>query len=380
MSTLHLLDRRLDSADGHTTVSADFVLGGKSQRIWFRANSEAVCEGFDPFLPVALIPAMRRKWTISVEGPVSSKLLQGADVVQQLMTDWYSDFGKVELQSRTMVAPPVSDQTGVASFFSGGVDSFYTLQQHLEEISHLIFVHGFDIPLSHSKDREKAAASARKAADQLGLPLIEVETNLRQFGQPHVSWPHAYFGAGLAAVALLLSPRFKRVYLPASVSRDQLVPMGSHPDLDPRWSNEQMRLIHDGLDATRFEKIQSIGAWDVARKRLRVCYQLNTEHLNCGRCRKCLWTMMMLRASGDLDQVESFAAPLNLNELRLYPPVPKYERDRFHEAVALLRSRDADPEFQNVLCDMLAANGRVPLAGKTKRLLARMRNYFLHRH
>jgi hypothetical protein len=379
LSILHLRDRRLESADGHTTVSADFVRGGKSQRVWFRTNSDFVCESFDPFLPVALIPAMRRKWTISIEGPVSTKLLQGVEDVQRLMTDWYPDFRKVDLQSQT-AAPRISDQTGVASFFSGGVDSFYTLQQHLEEINHLIFVHGFDIPLSHSKDREKAATSARKAADQLGLRLIEVETNLRQFGQPHVSWPYAYFGAGLAAVALFLSPLFERVYLPASVSRDQLVPMGSHPDLDLKWSNEQMRLVHDGIDATRFEKVQSIGAWDVARKWLRVCYQLNTEHLNCGRCRKCLWTMMMLRASGDLDQVESFAVPLDLDELRLYPPVPRYERDRFHEAVALLRSRDADPEFQNVLCDMLAANGRVPIAGKTKRLLTRARNYFLHRH
>ena len=250
--------------------------------------------------------------------------------------------------------------------------------QHREEITHLIFVHGFDIPLGNPLERERAAASVRDVAVELGLGLVEVETNLRQFGQAHISWVKAFFGAGLGAVALLLAPRFKRVFLPASVSSDQLMPMGSHPDLDPYWRNEQMQLLHDGLEATRFEKIRQIGAWQTARDNLRVCYQKNSQHLNCGHCRKCLWTMMMLKATGDLEKVRTFASPLDLRELRLYPPVPKYERDRFEEAIRLLQERAAEPEFRRVLQEMLEANGHIPLAGRIKRLLTRVSTYLAH--
>lgn len=368
--------------DGHasTTVSADFCIGRKHQRVSFKVlDQDAICTLADPFLPVALIPAMRRNWAIHSNIAVSRQLFEGAHKAQQVLHGWYPDFKKIEIEMPQTETPAAKQTQGVATFFSGGVDSFYTLHKHQNDITHLIFVHGFDIPLSNLQERQRASQSVRQVADDLGLQLVEVETNLRQFGQSHVSWAFAYFGAALGAVALLLSPRFKRIYLPASVSSDQLVPMGSHPELDPCWNNANMQLDHDGLSATRFAKVRDIGHMPEARKHLRVCYQNAQHQLNCCRCRKCLWTMMMLKASGDLEQFDSFAAPLDPAELQLYPPVPSYERDRFSEAITLLKARSAEPEFQNLLQDMLDANGKIPLRGKLKRLLTRGRTYLAHR-
>ena len=379
MQSLRLVNFRTVSAPGTQTLSADFVVGRKAKTVWFRTDEDRICDTADPFIPAALIPAMRRNWQLVVEGEASATLLEGTQRIQETMSGWYPEYHQIPVQVDSTAHSEATGDRPAATFFSGGVDSFYTLQQHRDEISHLIFVHGIDIPLGHKNERLRASDSVRQLAASLGLQLVEVETNLRQFGQTHVSWPNAYFGAALAAVALLLSPRFSRIFVPASVSAAQLEPMGSHPDLDPNWSNETMQLIHDGLHATRFDKVREIGAWQLVHSHLRVCYQLKTTALNCGRCRKCLWTMMLLSASGDLDQLETFAVPLDLDALQLYPPVPKYERDRFEEALELLEGRNANPELRPVLRAMLDANGKIPVRGKLKRIFARGRTYLAHR-
>ena len=383
MQSLRLVNFRTVSAPGTQTLSADFVVGRKAKTVWFRTDEDRICDTADPFIPAALIPAMRRNWQLVVEGEASATLLEGTQRIQETMSGWYPEYHQIPVQVDSTAHSEATGDRPAATFFSGGVDSFYTLQQHRDEISHLIFVHGIDIPLGHKNERLRASDSVRQLAASLGLQLVEVETNLRQFGQTHVSWPNAYCGAALAAVALLLSPRFSRIFVPATVSAAQLEPMGSHPDLDPNWSNETMQLVHDGLHATRFDKVREIGAWQLVHSHLRVCYQRNTTALNCGRCRKCLWTMMLLSASGDLDQLETFAVPLDLDALQLYPPESAWARyytaTLIEEALELLEGRNANPELRAILRAMLDGNGKIPVREKLKRIFARGRTYLAHR-
>ncbi len=379
MATLRVSNINLSREGDRQTLSADFSVGRRSRQVWFRTDEGPLPELADPFLPVALPPAMRRHWNVQIDGPISVKLLEGAQQIQQILAGWYPKFQQADISAPIAPADQVPAPTAVASFFSGGVDSSYTLHQHLDEVTHLIFVHGLDLALSHERERRRAADSVHEFAAKLGLGVIEVETNLRQFGQAHVGWVEAYFGAALASIALLLSARFKRIYVPASVSTDQLMPMGSHPDLDPKWSNGAVELVHDGLEATRFAKIRDVGSWAPAREHLRVCFEKSPDGLNCGRCHKCVWTMMILKATGDLEHVTTFKKPLDLRVLELYPPQVKYQRDRFKEAVALLDERGADPEYRQFLQKMLDAEGKPSLRGRWRRFMDRGRNYLLHR-
>lgn len=379
MKQLQVTDIERRVIHGRQELRAEFVLGRRRMPVWLRTDCGPISEMGDPFVPVALIPAMRRNWALRIDAPVSSDLLAGTRSIQILMTGWYTEFHRVSVEVRTELRQQATEPRRTATFFSGGVDSFFTLRQHLGQIDALIFIHGLDIPLRRRRERELASGSIHRLADSLGLELIEVETNLRRFGQPHVSWANAYFGAALAAVALLLAPRFGVIYVPASVAADQLMPMGSHPALDPLWSNGAMQLVHDGIEATRFDKVMAIGGWPPVQSHLRVCYQKGKDGRNCGRCRKCLWTMMMLSAAGYLDQIDTFGAPLDPRALRDYPPVHKYERDRFERALVLLQRRDADPDLQAVLREMLAANGQLPLRGWLSRTISRARTYLSHR-
>lgn len=363
-----------ETGDGVQTLSATFTTPQKQLEIWFRTDAGTINALAEPFLPIALIPAMRRGWAIHIDEAISPALYEGANNIQQVMCSWYKNFSRVPIEAKRALDGDVKQSRQVAAFFSGGVDSFFSLKQHSQEVTHLIFVHGFDLSLDEEDRRRTMAQNSRRVAEQRQLQFVEVETNLRDFGDGLVSWPYAYFGAGLAAVALLLAPRFSRIYLPASVSNDQLIPMGSHPELDHHWGNGQMELVHDGVEYNRFEKIQAIADWPLVAEHLRVCHGEVESGLNCGRCTKCLWTMLVLESVGRLESTPAFSCTLDLAALRQHPPIRKHERDRFTNAIRLLQERDANPELRRVLGELLEEGAKTASVPQSESRIGRRIN------
>jgi hypothetical protein len=301
--------RRLD---GHTLVAATIETGDHAYPARYQAATGPVASGAEPFLAAALPVAMRLGRPLRVDGPVSAQLLASLPSIQAIYHAWNPDWRVVPV-SAAPAQPVAPHQGGVACFFSGGVDSFYTLLKHLDEIDTLIFIHGFDIPLHNAAFRARVAAAVRDVARALAKPLLEVETNLKDLIIRYAPWEYAH-GALLAGVALLLSPQFARLYIAASDSYDMAAttPWGSHPLLDPLWSTERTTIVHDGCEARRIDKVPSIVRSDVALRWLRVCWENPNGEYNCGRCGKCLRTMVSLRIAGALDRCRTFDRPLDL--------------------------------------------------------------------
>ena len=105
-----------------------------------------------------------------------------------------------------------------------------------------------------------------------------------------------YHGAGLAAVAYALAPVHRKVIIASSYASADLHPWGSPPLLDPLWSTESLEIVHDGGE-TRLEKLRGLAGHPEGLALLRVCWE-NADENNCGRCEKCLRTMLELRALG----------------------------------------------------------------------------------
>jgi hypothetical protein len=265
----------------------------------------------------------------------------------------------------------------VGAFFTGGVDSFYTLQQHRQEITHLIFVSGFDVPLHRSAARELVTRELRRTAQEIGLPLIEVETNLREFSNSlSFSWEDQH-GAGLAAVAHFLAPQFAKIYIPSSYALPFLLPYGSHPGLDPLWNANSLELVHDGIEATRFEKIGALSSWDTAIRNLRVCWQVVEGQYNCCRCRKCLWTMAFLRAHRILDRAVSFPLPLDLHKLSEQGADATEQRHRLIQAIATVEPRGDDPAL--VAAMRGALNQKSSVRRSLRRSARRLQSFLIQR-
>ncbi len=113
--------------------------------LWYRVPGEYhVSDTASPFLAAALLPAMLRGEKLEVDNSlsVSTKLLRNLSTLQEIHNCWNPIFKIIPIEAATRAESPLN--YGVASFFSGGVDSTYTLLKHLEEISHLVFIKGFD--------------------------------------------------------------------------------------------------------------------------------------------------------------------------------------------------------------------------------------------
>jgi hypothetical protein len=270
----------------------------------------------DALFPIGLLLAMATDRELVLDAPVSAALLGQSETVQDVFTAWYpATLGRARLDVAARAATPARRAERALSTFTGGVDSFYTLHQNSDAISSLLFVHGFDIPLSHQEFRKVTSEHLQASAAAAGKELIEGATNLRRFLNPHVTWSSMAHGAAITSVVLLLSGTHGTLYLPASYSYSDLFPWGSHPLVDPLWSTEYLDVRHDGAGATRVAKTRAIAHDPVAQEHLRVCFQRTGEY-NCGRCKKCVRTKTALDLEGRLGAFTAFAEGVDAEAVR----------------------------------------------------------------
>ncbi len=298
------------------TVATTITVGDSIKRVRYSASTALAGRG-DFLLAAMLLPAMATADRLRLRAPVSPGLLATTSRIQEIFATWgptwHMNYVPVQVDAPRAELLP-ADTSGVACFFSGGVDSFYTLLRHREDITAIIFIHGFDISLGDTGLRERAAQTARDVADALSIDLIEVETDLRAFTDPVASW-QPYHGGALASVALLFQHRFDRVLVPATHTYAEMFPWGSHPLLDPLWSTERTEIEHSGAEATRVAKVATLADSDLAMRYLRVCWENLDGAYNCGRCEKCVRTMLNLAAGGALGRCETLPSQLDADRV-----------------------------------------------------------------
>ena len=265
----------------------------------------------------AMIPILMRADEPGVfADPQDAEALYNADLAVKLMHSWWRQTKDIRLSART-VEPALSENRGVGCFFSGGVDSFHSTLSHLDEITHLIFVKsGFDIWPPNRELTDKTLAAVKSAADAYNKPLIVVDTDIRGLSGRFAKWGVRYHGAALATVGQLLSLHLKKVIIPSSYQRDELAPWGSHPKLDRLYSSSYMEIFHDSVEPKRSDKVQAIATDQVAMEHLKVCWRNPNNEYNCGRCEKCIRTMISLYAYDALERCKTFANEIDMDLLK----------------------------------------------------------------
>lgn len=202
---------------------------------------------------------------------------------------------------------------GRALCFTGGVDSFFSLLHGSHEPTCLLYVVGFDVPVEDEARADDVVHLVRSVAADRGIPAVIVRTDLREHPRfASISWEHTH-GAALAAVGHLLAPTVSTLVIPPSYAADRLVPWGSRPDLDPRWSVPRRLVVeHGDASGRRLDRVLAIAGDPLVHRHLRVCWQNVGTDRNCGRCEKCVRTMAMLAGAGALDACETFPARAEL--------------------------------------------------------------------
>src|SRR5437588_119452 len=122
-------------------------------------------------------------------------------------------------------------------------------------------------------------------------------------------------GGGLAFVANALGGGLGQVVVPSSDHPMWAGASGTGPLLDHLFSTEAVEIHHDSTAVGRVGKTLWLARErpDLARG-LKVCFAENRPD-NCGRCAKCLLTMVTLEAVGLLDSAEYFPNEIDLDEV-----------------------------------------------------------------
>jgi len=269
--------------------------------------TQSVHASADPFIAALLIPSMQLGETLTVNAPASPRLLRALPKIMAFCHNWNPRYKIIEV--RVSKERQENDSTSKAEglFFSGGVDSFYSLKKLTEQternrLSHLIFVHGFDIRLNDNMLFDTSYAAVKDVAAYYGKKLVLVSTNMREITDKYVDWNNCCGGV-MASVALCFNGFFSHVYISSDLGPDERKKPyhhSIHPELDPLWSTQATNLIHYGYGITRIEKAKAIANNPMAQKHLRVCWENRNGAYNCGRCSKCVRTMLALYLAGAL--------------------------------------------------------------------------------
>lgn len=278
----------------------------------------------DPFLAILLVPAMALGESLTIEGFASPKLLESIPQIQSIYRCWDSAMSVIDvnvaIRPLTSVTPSCPTRRGL--FFSMGVDSSYCLWKdassphHSDSITDLIVVQGFDVYLWEGERFPPMLNRIKAVAAEFNKNVLAVTTNLREFSDRMADWLRFYHGPALVSIALSLSDYFSCVDIAAAQTYAQLVPRGAHPLLDYLWSTENVEFRHNGLEATRLQKILSIAKCDSIVENLRVCTTSElTDAYNCGQCEKCLRTMIALHIANVLPRSRSFPKEIDIERV-----------------------------------------------------------------
>lgn len=254
-------DIRTEEQDGVFETSARVAFDGKEDRLYFRYPGVACPAPGDAFLASVVYRAMEAGSKIVIDGSVSARLMENLEQIQKIYRCWdyrkqFIDVEVGEIRPAGALDGSLKPGRGVASFFSGGVDSYYTAVENLDRIQDLVLVHGFEIPLRRTDLRRKMSKQLAHAASRLGKPIIEMETNFAQVLTYH-DWEFLY-GSVLAALGVIISGSYDTVLFAGADSYRCLVPCGTHPLLDPLWSTDTMEVEHHGIEADRVEKLLAL--------------------------------------------------------------------------------------------------------------------------
>ncbi len=325
MSRIDLWQEEVIEENGFVTIGATLEFSGKNrQHLWYRVpekHSSILTSSCDPFVIATIFTAMSRKLDLMVHGEVSPSLLRNLEEFQIIWSAWKPgvyQFVQVDaeiereqssgniksgnIKSGNIEAGNIEEERAISAF-SGGVDSGFTALRHcrLEQgrrkcnLKAGLMVHGFDIPLHKQDIFERAAQKSQIMLSSLGMELIPIATNLRE--AITLNWEDI-FGAAIVSCLSAVQNGYNKGLVPSGYSYRDTYPHGSTPYTDSLLSSQSFTIEHDGAKLDRLEKIGELQNWEEALENLRVCWQ--GEHLdeNCGRCEKCIRTILKFRALG----------------------------------------------------------------------------------
>jgi len=299
-----------------TRLVADFTASGLPHQLWYELPSQFgfwfAADRSDGFVVGLLLQAMERGEDIVVEGTISAKLLHNLNNYYiPIVNLAYPHLKRIHITTSNLSHEklPVS---GVATGFSGGVDSFAAVFQHLKceeipeyRINHLLFhnvgSHAFGSPKDDRRLFEQRFQELLPIANELDIPFVPIDSNLGNVLP--IRYDQVYSALN-PSVLLVLQSCFSRYYFASGFKYKDC---GIYQDKDMAYldplaihllSTESIEMIATGSQMSRVQKTDYISQLPLSYNYLNVCVDPDAKGKNCSVCFKCARTIMTLELLG----------------------------------------------------------------------------------
>ena len=203
----------------------------------------------------------------------------------------------------------------IGTLFSGGVDAFNTLFKHMSEKPMLLTLWGADVRLDDEVGWNRVKEHHISVAKEYGLEYSFIKTNFRTVINSNAATKYVYqkingewwhdFQHGIAILGhiapIAFVKKMKVVYIASSNTSEtrKKIVCASDPTIDNYVRYTSCRVIHDGYEYTRQDKMHNICNFlDKENKKtmqLRVCWKSSGGE-NCCECEKCYRTIIEIIA------------------------------------------------------------------------------------
>lgn len=346
---LKLSSMFIEQLEDKVRICSNIKTDSIEYKLWYEIDEKykeyVLMERLDAFL-VAILPyAIKRELDIIVEGKVSERLYYQLNTY--LIPMLCNELGKkvinieVELDSKSY-----GKGNAVGTGISCGVDSLYTILKHtnrtenLYNITHLTF---FNVGANGSLGGEKALKNyeerlknSMKFANENGFEIVTVNSNLSELLLMRHETTHTFRSL---SCALLLQKLFKTYYYSSGISFNETCineeDTAYYDILNMQClSTENITFYSTGLETNRMGKVKFVSEYEPSYEVLNVCLG---EFENCGKCEKCLRTMIQLDSIGKLEAYEKVF------------DIDEFKKNRFNNYIFMLRmmkdKKDRHSEF-----------------------------------
>ncbi|MCL2017230.1 MAG: hypothetical protein FWG80_00435 [Alphaproteobacteria bacterium] len=280
----------------------------------------------DPLIMALVFPMMRIGGNFEIHGAKFSR--EFADNIKLFTKIWNlwkpEQYKSVNITGDEIKNEKFNNDGKLITCFSGGLDATYTAYKYAKKLAtgknyfydKSVFIHGADIPLNQPDKYKAALNSAMETTRDIGVDLVRVETNYREF--PH-DWEMEH-GAIMAATLMFFQGGYSfGCATNQHIHRFQII-WGLNPFTDNLMSSDVFHFFNDGYEHNRCDRAGLIKDWDIGVKNLRVCWSnYNDLSKNCGYCEKCVRTKLNFLAHGisHLPSMPDGLTPAQIKEQKL---------------------------------------------------------------
>ena len=310
--------------------------------------------------------AMANGYDIKCDAPVGEDLLYN---LTRYLIPSLAKYGEGLHATQIHAVPDPSELSNFGAVGTGaslGIDSLYSIINHLNsgfkyhDLTHLVLnnVGAYD-PVRGVGQFDWKLNNAKRFADEIGLPLIEVNSNIADILS---GWNCYYFNLTHSycnAFAVLALQKFFKIYYYSSCGHDfsyfSLFHINDHDSSDydllslPCFSSQHLRFYPDGGAQSRVEKTRDVVSFPLSRNFLHVC--TDDRGPNCGQCSKCKRTLVTLDA---LDALYDFSKVFNVDYYKAH-------RSEYIQWLLMNELRHGRNTFTGEAYDILKQRGDITL-------------------